>query len=268
MIKSSYKKLDNGNLEIVFTISGDTVIETTQKVLKEIAKDVTVAGFRKGKAPIDKVKEVTNDEKLTEHVLSHLLPESFAKVCEENHLRPAMYPKYEAVKITSAKNIATNGEWEVRATTCEIPEINLPKDYKKKLKNDPKDANVLIKSLLGVVNVQVPQILIDEEVNIKLSQVLERIEKLGLTLDGYLKSVGKNVEQLRKEYTDQAVSSISLELILNKIAEDEKIEVLDSEIDDLIKATGEDKTKVDKQKRDLLKRVILRKKALEKITPK
>jgi len=57
MIKSSYKKLDNGNLEIVFTISGDTVIETTQKVLKEIAKDVTVAGFRKGKAPIDKVKE-------------------------------------------------------------------------------------------------------------------------------------------------------------------------------------------------------------------
>lgn len=260
------KRLDNGNIEINLKISGDLVIKTRQEVLAEIAKETTIQGFRKGKAPIEKVLQNVSDEKLTEHVLSHILPESFAKACEEHKIRPAMYPKFEAVKITAAKNVSKDDYWEIKAITCELPNVELGK-YKSKLKKDDKDETVLIKSLLEAVSLRIPEILISEEVNIKLSQVLQRIEKLGLTLEGYLKSVGKTVESLRSEYTDQAISAISLELILNKIADEEKIVVEEKEIDELIKGTGEN-SKASKDQRDMIRRVILRRKALEKITPK
>jgi trigger factor len=111
-------------------------------------------------------------------------------------------------------------------------------------------------------------LLIQEEVNSRLSQVLQRIEKLGLTLEGYLKSVGKDPEGLRKEYEIQAKDAISLELILNEIANSEKIEVEENEVLELIKTTGEKLEKVNDEQKSILKRVILRQKALEKLASK
>ena len=46
-----------------------------------------------------------------------------------------------------------------------------------------------------------------------------------MALESYLKSVGKTAEILRAEYEMQAKDAISLELILNAIADDEKIGV-------------------------------------------
>lgn len=265
-IKSELKRTDNGGVEIIFTIPAPIIKTTIDEVLKEFAKDATIAGFRKGMAPIAKVLEVTSDEKLSEHALSHILPTAFILAVEEHKFNPAIYPKYEAVKITSAKNVSDDTEWQVKGITCEIEKIVLPKDLKKKLKNDPKDQNVLIKSLLEAVNIKIPQMLIEEEVNARLSQVLERIERLGLSLEGYLKSVGKTPDGLRAEYEVQAKDAISMELILNEVANQEKIEVSETEIDEFIKTTGEDLNKVEKDQRDILKRVIMRRSALEKLS--
>ena len=84
-------------------------------------------------------------------------------------------------------------------------------------------------------------------------------------MEGYLKSVGKTPEDLRAEYSIQAKDAISLELILNEVAKEEKIEVNDQKIDEFIKTTGSDLTKVEKDQRDILKRVILRRSALDKL---
>lgn len=267
-VTSTIKKLDNGNIELVYTIPSAVILTNKEDTLKEFANDAVIPGFRKGKAPISKVEGAVNEEKLTEHILSHILPKAFSDSVEEHKFNPAIYPKFDAIKITSSKNVAKDTEWQVKAVTCELPKITLPKDYKKKLKNDDKDQNVLIKSLLDTVKLDIPRVLIEEEVNVRLSQVLERIEKLGLTLEGYLKSVGKTPEGLRSEYDVQAQNSISLELILNQIASDEKISVSEEEIDELIKTTGEDIKKVAKEQRDMLRRVILRRKALEKVSAK
>lgn len=265
-ITSEFKRVDGGGIEIVFTIPASIIKSTKETVLKEFAKDAVISGFRKGKAPIAKVEAVTKDEELTEHILSHVLPNAFVIAVEEHKFNPAIYPKYDAVKITSSKNIADDTEWQIKAVTCELDKIELPKDLKKKLKKDEKDKNVLIKSLLEIVNLKLPKMLIDEEVNARLSQVLDRIEKLGLTLEGYLKSVGKTPDILRREYEIQAKDAISMELILNEVANQEKIEVTESEIDEFIKTTGEDLNKVEKNQRDILKRVIMRRSALEKLS--
>lgn len=258
-ISSSFKRIDNGNIELVFTIPAQLIATTKEEVLKEMARDTVVPGFRKGKAPIAKVEEKVQPEKLSEHILSHILPHAFSDAVIEHKFNPAIYPKFEVVKI------GQGSDWEIKAITCELPKVVLG-DYKKKLKKDEKDQQVLIKSLLETVKIEIPRMLIEEEVNARLSQVLERIERLGLSLEGYLKSVGKTPDGLRAEYEVQANDAISLEIILNQIANEEKIEVTEKEIDEFIKTTGSELDKVEKEQRDILKRVIMRRSALEKLS--
>jgi len=272
-ITSVVAKEGDGNTQITFTIPTDLVSSTKEEVIKELAKDITVPGFRKGMAPLAKVEEKISNETLTEHVLSHLLPKAFSDAVTSEKLNPAIYPKFEAIKIEKGS------DWQIRAITCELPKIYLG-DYKKKLEGelrsksiivpgkeitkDEKESN-LIKAILETIKITVPKILVEEEANGRLSQLLSRIEKLGLSLEGYLKSVGKTPEDLRAEYSIQAKDAISLELILNEVAKEEKIEVNDQKIDEFIKTTGSDLTKVEKDQRDILKRVILRRSALDKL---
>ena len=257
---STFVKLDNGNIEIIYTIPVDLIATNREIVIKKMAKDIVVPGFRKGMAPVTKVVEKIDENKINEQILGLILPLAFADSVKEHKFNPAIYPKFEVIKI------GQGSEWEIKAVSCELPQVVLPKNYKKNLKKDSKDQNVLIKSLLETIKLDIPRVLIEEEVNARLSQVLDRIEKLGLALESYLKSVGKTAEILRAEYEVQAKDSISLELILNTIASDEKIGVSETEIDDFIKTTGSELNQVEKGQRDILKRVILRKSALEKLS--
>src|SRR5258706_424878 len=78
---------------------------------------------------------------------------------------------------------------------------------------------IVLKTLIDNIKVSIPKLLIDDEVNHRLSDLLARIEKLGLNLDSYLASVGKTPQSLREEYERQVKDGVSLELILNKIAD-------------------------------------------------
>lgn len=264
-ISSTFEKKDNGNIEIVYTIPASILKAEYSKVISELSGEVTLPGFRKGKAPLNKVVEAISDEKITEHILSHILPEAFTESVKENKFNPAMYPKFESVKIASAKNLTDDGEWQIKATTCELPKVVLG-DYKKKLKGKNKEE--IAKELPAILKLDIPRLLIEEEVNARLSQLLDRIEKLGLQLESYLKSVGKDVEGLRKEYEDEAYSAISLEIILNQVANEEKVEVDDKMVDEFIKITGSDSTKVNEDQKVMIRRILARREALEKITPK
>lgn len=272
-ITSTVAKEEGGDIQITFTIPSELISSTKKEVIEELSKDITVPGFRKGMAPLPKVEEKIPPETLREHILSHILPKAFSDAVTTEKINPAIYPKFEAIKLEDDK------DWQIRAITCELPKIILG-DYKKKLAGElraksiivpgkeitkeEKESN-LIKAVIDTVKISIPKILIEEEVNGRLSQLLERIEKLGLSLEGYLKSVGKTPEQIREEYALQAKDAISLELILNEVANDEKIEVTEKDIDDFIMSTGSDPLKVEKDQRDSLKRVILRRSALDKL---
>ena len=51
-ITSVVAKEGDGNIQITFTIPTDLVSSTKEEVIKELAKDITVPGFRKGMAPL------------------------------------------------------------------------------------------------------------------------------------------------------------------------------------------------------------------------
>lgn len=241
-------KEDNGNIQITFTIPFTEIKRAQEDVIKELAKGIEIPGFRKGMAPLDKAAAKIPQSTLVEHSLSHILPKALAETITENKLQIAIYPKFE---LLSAKE----GEaWQIMGTTCELPEVDLA-DYKKvvagalradsiivpgKDKNgeasspaDTRDKKeqVVIKTLLESVKVNIPQILIEEEADSRLANLLSRLEKLGLALENYLASIGKKAEDLRADYAKQAKDAISLDLILTKIAEAENIKIEQKEID-------------------------------------
>lgn len=283
-ITSVIAKEDNGNIQITFTIPFAEIKQAQSEVIKEFAKDTEIPGFRKGMAPLDKVEAKIPQSTLIEHSLSHLLPQALADAITENKLQIAVYPKFELVS-------AKDGEaWQIRGITCELPKVTLG-DYKKvvsgasrasslwtpdKGKPDEKKEptreqkeQIVISALLENVKINIPQILIEEEADSRLSNLLSRLEKLGLALESYLASIGKKAEDLRADYAKQAKDAIALDVILTKIADEENLKIDQKEIDGALnmsqvnqKDTNTSPEEIENRKR-LLESILKRRAALD-----
>jgi trigger factor len=268
MIKPILARQDDGGVQITFTIPFADINKAQEETIDEMVQDVEVPGYRKGKAPRDIAKGKIPQATLIEHSLSHILPKALAEAIKENGLKLAMYPKYELLKSDEGK------DWEIIARTCELPEVVLG-DCKKLISGEIRSASlkkeltreekeqVAIKTILTSVKIVIPKILIDEEVNSRLSSLLERIEKLGLALESYLTSIGKNPDTIRGEYEIQAREAISLDLILTKIADTENLKVDEKELADTLKTVSD--SDIESQKR-IVEAVLIKRKALEFLT--
>src|SRR3972149_8081912 len=281
-ISYALARTEDGSIQITFTVPFSIVEKERKESLKEYAKDIEVPGFRKGNAPIEKVREKVPLPSFIGHTLSHILPKALAEAITKEKVKPAIYPKFELIKAEEGN------PWEVRAVTCEISPINLG-DYKKTVSGAVRAKNIwtpgkakeekeptkeekeqeIIKVLLETIKVSVPKLLVDEEVNARLANLLERIEKLGLTLEGYLSSVGKTPDSLRAEYEGQAKSTIALDLILNTIALEEKIDVKETDVETAIKTASADPRVIERlntpEQRRLIRSVLARRAALDSL---
>ncbi len=282
-ITSVIAREEDGNIQIIFTIPFPVIKKAQDETIAEMAKDIEVPGFRKGMAPLEKAAEKINQSALIEHSLSHLLPRALAESITENKLKIAIYPKFELISANP------NEPWQIRGVTCELPEFSLG-DYKKAIQGEMRSKSIIvpgngkqeisaktreekeqlvIKALVDNVKIVIPKILIEEEVASRLSNLLARIEKLGLALEGYLSSIGKNVDSLRAEYEAQAKEAIALDLILTKVAIEENLKVNPVEIDTALNMSVaststkvEDKKDLESRKR-MIESILKRRQALD-----
>lgn len=82
----------------------------------------------------------------------------------------------------------------------------------------------IIDALLEGVEVEIPKIFVESELDKIIAQLKEDVARFNVPFEDYLKRVEKTEEGLREEYRDQARKRAKLQLTLNKIAEEEKIE--------------------------------------------
>jgi FKBP-type peptidyl-prolyl cis-trans isomerase (trigger factor) len=82
----------------------------------------------------------------------------------------------------------------------------------------------LIDALLEGTKVAVPRLFIESELEKILAQMREDVTKFGMSFDDYLKRVQKTEEAIRNEFREQASKRAKLQLTLNKLAQEEKIE--------------------------------------------
>lgn len=262
-------KTEDGTIQITYTVAYSEIEKARESALAELSGNVTVPGFRKGKAPLSKVTESVSKETVIEKSLSKIIPTLLSETIKKEKLRIAIYPKFDLISANDDK------PWEIRATTCEVPTLTLG-DYKKELKkNKKKDMapeekeQVAIMALISTSKVKIPKILLEEEVNARLSKLLSRLEKLGLSLEQYLASIGKTADSLRVEYENQSKQALIVDLSLLTLAETQNLKVSDAEITSAIKATetgahaGHNHD--DKEERSLVGTVLLKKKALDQL---
>lgn len=139
----------------------------------------------------------------------------------------------------------------------EIAKINsiseLKEDIKKRLQKEKEERqkieleSKIIEEVVNCASTETPEILIEEEINSMISELKNRLESQGLKLEQYLKNVNKKKEDLKEEYKKEAERRIKTALVLNKIAQEEKIEVsgkaVQNEIDNMIRVYPQDKIK-------------------------
>jgi FKBP-type peptidyl-prolyl cis-trans isomerase (trigger factor) len=87
-----------------------------------------------------------------------------------------------------------------------------------------KRRGAIIDKLVEKTEVKVPRIFVESELEKIISQLKEDVTRFGLTYEGYMQQSGKTEEQLRQDFRAQALKRAKLQLALNKIAEEEKIE--------------------------------------------
>lgn len=288
MPKAIIARQPDGAIQLTITISKGNVQKNLEKQLKKTAEEAKVPGFRKGKAPQKMVEEKINKEELYQKVIQELIPEAYLEAIKEHQLNPIITPKIELLK-------AKEGEdWQIRATTCEAPKIelgNYQEEIKKALaptklwtpgkgekakgkEESEKEASTeeKIQKVIEVLlktTVSLPAIMVEDEVNRSLASLLNQVNSLGMTIDQYAQSVGKTASQLREEYRARTEGEIKLLFILNEIAKKEQIKVPDQEIEALAKASGDEKIAKQLQEplqKEHLRGIISRRKVLENLS--
>ncbi len=102
--------------------------------------------------------------------------------------------------------------------------------------------DAIVKKISENATVEIPDALIEMQVDRMVEEMSYRLSYQGLKLEDYLKYVGKTVEDYRNEYKPQAESIVKSQLVIEKIISDEKIEATDADvearIEEMAKAQG------------------------------
>lgn len=268
---STIQRQENGNIKLTITIDPALAKKTREEVIVNHVNDAELPGFRKGKAPRDMVEKTLDANHIKEDVLRALLPFTYSQAVSEHKLKPIVSPRIHVEALDDDK------EWSYTAETAEMPEINLGQ-YKEEVKKLTAKSKIIVpgkeekqvgfdeivKVISEETKVTIPQIILDNETERLLAQTLDEVKRLGLGLDQYLASTGRTIEDLKKEYSEKARRDVTIEFALQKIADDEKINVTDADIDEAIKnGKTEEERKNLEQNRYLLASIIRQQKTLE-----
>ena len=123
------------------------------------------------------------------------------------------------------------GEETLEAYKTKIRE-NMQKENDKRASNETEDK--LLAAIAEKTTVEIPECMIDDEVNNMVNQLSYRLMYQGLKYEDYLKVTGQTDESVRASYKEQAADRVKKQLIVNKIIELEKITATDEEIEEKI----------------------------------
>lgn len=113
----------------------------------------------------------------------------------------------------------------------------LEEENKKKAKYETEDA--VMKAVCDNVELEIPSGMIETEIDNMTKEIEQRLSYQGMKLEHYLQMIGKTMEEFRKEYEEQAKTSVKSRLVLEAIINEEKIEPVQEDVDSKIKEMAE-----------------------------
>lgn len=252
------EKQPKSQIKLTVVVEKDKVNESYEKIVEEAIKTAKIDGFREGHAPKEKVIEKVGVSHLYGDVINDLLQTYYVQALKENHIIPLSNPKVEI------KDFDLQKDFEFTALVAVRPEVKI-KEFKSELKSRVEDKvkqakkeneeklkkgeklndvhahlspNEVVDVLLKNSDADMPSLLVEEETNRMFSRLIDQAQSVGLSLEDYLKAQKKTSEELRAEYEKIAENSLKAEFVLSQLIFDEKVEVTDKDIEDMINASG------------------------------
>jgi FKBP-type peptidyl-prolyl cis-trans isomerase (trigger factor) len=100
----------------------------------------------------------------------------------------------------------------------------------KQAKEVEKKRVVLIDGIIDGSTIDLPDMLVDFELDKMMQQFAHDISMMGMTMDDYMKRIEKSEADLKKDWYENAVKRAKMQLILDEIATKEKLAPTDDEI--------------------------------------
>ena len=119
-MKRTVNKLENCHVEVLCEFEEQEWKEAQNKAYKKLAQNVTVPGFRKGKAPEHLVRGKIDPMKAMDEAINSLLPSAYEEVLREEKLDAFAQPHVEVTKVSDK-------ELEIKFIVVTAPEVELGK---------------------------------------------------------------------------------------------------------------------------------------------
>ena len=139
------QKLEHCHTEVTVNVDKDLWKKAQEKAFNKLAANVTVPGFRKGKAPVNMLKGRIDQMKVFNEAINDVLSPVYQEVVTEEKLQPMTRPAFDVTKLSE-------DELEVKVTVVTRPEVELGKYQgyelgKKEAKVTAKDVDESIDAL-------------------------------------------------------------------------------------------------------------------------
>ncbi len=96
----------------------------------------------------------------------------------------------------------------------------------------------VVRNLVERTGVELPDSMVDEQVQREIEEFAQELEGRGTTLDEYLKAMKGTREQLEKSIREGVIGGLKAELVIDAVASTEGIEVSDEDIEEHIRKTA------------------------------
>lgn len=124
-VKSTIENLEATKAKITVEVPYEELKGDMDKAYKDIANQVNVPGFRRGKVPPRIIDQRFGRAAVIEQVINEVLPRLYSQAVAENKLRPMAQPEIEVVEIPHTSG-AQGGELKFTAEVDHVPPFEVP----------------------------------------------------------------------------------------------------------------------------------------------
>lgn len=100
---------------------------------------------------------------------------------------------------------------------------------------EAEENNALIEKVVEGAEVEIPNCLVERELDYMMDDINNRLMYQGFTLEQYALKVGKKVEELREEQREFAKQNVKVRLVVEELIKKEDIKVTDADKDEKLK---------------------------------
>ncbi len=127
-MKSNLQKKPKSQIELTVEIPSEEFGKYVQRSIEKQSQNVDIKGFRKGKAPKEKVEEKVGKEKILIDAADLAIKETYPQAAKEHNIKAVSQPKIEVVKMPTSQS--SQELLIFKAGVAVFPEVELP-DYRK-----------------------------------------------------------------------------------------------------------------------------------------